>query len=261
MYVFKVVILTFLLSPLSSALTNNLIALFDYQKIYKHLDFSQYVKGSHINLYHFKTYDINFNILEYCLNALIPRDVDAGKLYLVPLKNSGKNCESTLLSSDKVFSKEFYNIEFQEDKQSFLIKLDQYHYNIELINIKHRHSEIFSSHQKINDYGPLIVGIGKGGYRLDKLKDDSICFDVDDQCKVIQNNCNLCENSSYYVKRSNCEKRYSRVCGIRRCGKRGEYACLRGDLYKKPYCLRNSTFAFCQEDNQVDCINGELICE
>jgi hypothetical protein len=264
MYVFKIIFL-FIISfnLLGAELEQRLLSTFSYKVLLdKELssDELNLPPGTHHALISFKVYDENFNALSYCLNIKAKEKVEPGELYLV---KSNESCEKTLLNSDKVWRSSYYNFEARFRNNNFYLQVDEKKYLVKLVNIKSLKKEKFSSHIAQNQYGAVEIGIGTQGSSLPQIQDGEICRQVNDDCKIVFDKCDLCTGGSYYFKNNKCTKFYSKVCGINTCGVRGEVACLRGSISTglSDYCIQDSPLGFCHDGSRVACVNNTLICE
>ena len=216
--------------------------------------------GTTHNIASFEVYSGSFFKKEYCLNLKSVNEEDPGELFLIQKK---KNCEDTLIEGKKVFKEKFYNLRVNINEKKIDIKLDTNHIEIPLINKKKLITKKFASHIKTSEYGSFEISTNLGGEKLHELVDGEICFETDDECNVVKDNCDQCPYGTYYIKNNACEKSYTKVCGIDRCGERLQYACIRGPSASgvKDYCIPDSPYGFCQPGLRVNCINKILICE
>lgn len=97
-----------------------------------------------------------------------------------------------------------------------------------------------------------------------KTKDGTSCLKVNDFCESSKDTCAKCKSGWYEVMDSACRDKYSRVCGIDKCGTKDNPACIRGvatvGLDTKFYCVNDSPFGFCQKGLRVMCLNDLLVC-
>lgn len=212
------------------------------------------------NVLEFKTYSGAFFTRSYCLNIQATKDSEPGELFIIEKKTT---CEETLIEKEKLFSKKYYNLKISFDFKKVLIKIDQEKIEVPLINFKQRENKKFSHHIKVNSHGSFEISTGLGGEKTQWLKDGDICYETDDDCQLVMDNCDMCPYGTYYIKNNQCKNNLTKVCGIDNCGERGQYACIRGPIASniKEYCMPDSPFGFCKPGLRVVCINGVLTCE
>lgn len=212
------------------------------------------------NILEFRTYSGAFFIKKYCLGITIADKNEPNELFVYETKD---NCSSPSLIEKKLFQKDFYNLHIKYQINLTELKIDQSKVKIPVLNHNYRVQKIFSHHETINQYGSFDLSIGLGGEKQEKVNQGEVCFQVDDDCQEIKDNCDLCPVGTYYIKANRCSKKYNRVCGIDNCGVRGNYACIRGHIASEviDYCIQDSPMGFCSDGSRVACVNGILICE
>jgi len=219
----------------------------------------------YLSLIQFDTYTNSFQKSSLCLNIKTKDKLDQGFLYLVQKKEAP--CSESLLDEEVLWKKKYYNFSIKLNRSYFVMKIDDKTYKLSFINVKNKNHQRGSSHIAKNKYGSTMISINSVQNSHPEvtlsLKDGEICRLVDDNCKVIFDKCDQCDNSSYYFKNNTCRSKNSKICGIDLCGQRGEVACLRGHEATKmsQYCIQDSPVGFCHGDLRVACINGILICE
>lgn len=216
--------------------------------------------GTLHNVITFKTYSGGFFTKEYCLNIQAVKDNEPGELFIVEKES---DCEASLMNGKKIFQLAFYNFQLELKEKFVLIKADKERLQIPLINKKYLENKKFTSHIASNSYGSFEISTGLGGKKREWLSAGSICYQTDDECNVIKDNCQKCPYGTYYIKNNACAKSMTKVCGIDQCGTQNNYACIRGPLASeiKEYCLPDSPYGFCHEGLRVSCVNKVLICE
>lgn len=95
------------------------------------------------------------------------------------------------------------------------------------------------------------------------LKNDQLCFGVNDDCEETQaSTCHLCPEGWYEVP-NGCPKG-PKFCGRLQCGGKNEPACRRGMKYqrvdKKFDCRTDSSFAYCQKGLLLQCEGLKAYC-
>jgi hypothetical protein len=106
---------------------------------------------------------------------------------------------------------------------------------------------------------PLEVKIASKQY----LADGTLCFQVDDGCNVLKNNCNDCESGSMPIISSKCDKEYNKICSVTACGNRGAPACVRGYNYSGKVidtgCIDGSSSGYCQGGLSAYCDERSIL--
>jgi hypothetical protein len=263
MHVFKIILLFIIFSNHSFALSKFLLSTFDYKvKIENNLnsDELKLPPKTYHHLVSFYAYTQDFKEKIYCLNIFTKDKLEPGLLYLT---ETDENCERSLMSEKKLWESVYYNYEINFNSNKLYLKIDKTEFDISLINNKKMFHQKFSSHTAKNSFGSVMLGLGKVGKERVKIKDGEICRQVNNDCSISLDQCDQCQGGSYYFKNSQCQKIYSKACGINPCGKRGEVACLRGYLASgiKDYCIQDSPVGFCFDGSRVACVNETLICE
>ena len=191
----------------------------------------------------------DFSNKEYCLLVKTPYELEPGKLKFVQVEGSN-NCSDSIFNPAVGKEYDFYNL-FIEYRDSVLsINPDKEKIGFNFFNLKSEAVEI-SIDGQLNSKSEA------------KLKDGQVCRQVLDSCEVTIDECDRCENSSYYVKNSACSSAYSKVCGIDNCGEKNNPACIRGEVATgvKDYCIQDSPVGFCIGAARVGCVDKMLICE
>lgn len=99
-------------------------------------------------------------------------------------------------------------------------------------------------------------------------KSQQFCYQVDKNCQVIKEfDCDSCRYGWTYVPGGECGEDFNAVCGVDRCGERGEFACPRGQAYLRGFvrdiepCSQDSPLGYCQEGLVPICDeNKNLVC-
>ena len=119
--------------------------------------------------------------------------------------------------------------------------------------------------------GLILLGQTKP-IEIKKLEDSNFetkkityCQKFNEKCEEIINwNCDSCAGGWFEVIDSGCQTKTSKVCGVNRCGEKNWPACLRGWQYTETqssyYCETGSKVGFCQDNLDVVCDNGLLVC-
>jgi hypothetical protein len=106
---------------------------------------------------------------------------------------------------------------------------------------------------------PLEVKIASKQY----LTDGSLCFQLDDSCNVLKNNCSDCEFGSIPVISSKCDKEYNKICSATSCGNRAAPACVRGYNYSGKNidkgCSDGVLSGYCQEGLSAYCDERNIL--
>lgn len=96
-------------------------------------------------------------------------------------------------------------------------------------------------------------------------KTAQVCRQVTNECVLVgQDECHLCRYGWFEVP-NGCAKEKLKFCGVDRCGKKGEPACLRGYRYQrsrlaKMDCTVDDSFAFCEQGLSIQCEGHLAIC-
>lgn len=192
-----------------------------------------------------------FERVDYCLLVKIPYKLEPGKIKFVRSKTLEKTCSEQLFAPQDSAEVEFYNLYIDYNQNELVLKVDQ-----------HVHRYKFSNMSQ----GSLLVSNDNGATSsgaVSLLKDGEVCRQVNSDCASGVDRCDDCENGSYYIKDNSCAQAYTKICGVDNCGKKGEPACVRGQVSTgvKDYCIQDSPVGFCSGKNRVACVNGKLICE
>jgi hypothetical protein len=199
-----------------------------------------------------------------CLIFDIPLKKEPGSLYVTKLKGD-ELCRFELYSKANYKLNGIYNMGLNLSKKRFQITIDTKIININLLNKDQGSRFQLGDHSGSRDrISGLKVSLAPSNGAISPLNDGTICYEVDDNCKVIKDlNCNLCRNGTYLVKASQCGTKLRQVCGSSKCGTKGSPACMRGVVasgYTGNYCIPDSPIGLCYKGLRVFCENGALIC-
>lgn len=190
-----------------------------------------------------------FERIQDCLIYKVPKKSEAGALSIVHVE-AGQDCRDHLYSQSVTVLKPIYNLGIDLQKNKLKLSIDKREVNISLLNTNEKKIIKISMSDSIITH-PLI-------------DDGETCFDVDSKCSIVQTNtCSFCKTSSYQVIASNCPTAVRKICGVKKCGIKGNPACIRGVLasgYKGDYCIPDSPIGICEKGLRVFCEKGELIC-
>ncbi|MBC77201.1 MAG: hypothetical protein CME64_14415 [Halobacteriovoraceae bacterium] len=191
----------------------------------------------------------NFKIKDYCLMVKTPYELEPGKMKFVSLDSESK-CSDAIFKEPVDQEFEFYNLMIKLKDNHLTLEFDKNKIEFSFFNIKSNAVE-------------LSMESADKGRQLQILKDGDVCRQVADDCTVVKDECDRCENGSYYLKNSSCLSSYSKVCGVDNCGLKNNPACIRGEVSTgvKDYCIQDSPVGFCIGDARVGCVNKTLICE
>jgi hypothetical protein len=214
-----------------------------------------------------EVYYLNHNFLSQkdCLIYEIPLKKKPGTLSLVKLATTNEKCQSQLFSKPLYMMKDVFNLGVELTTNLLKMSINSNVVKIKLLNKNQKGSFKLGDHFAANDNIPgLKVSLAFDDTGSTLLADGVICHDIDDSCNIkLDLNCDLCQNSSYTVKASQCERELRTVCGQQKCGIKGAPACLRGAKasgYTGNYCISDSPIGICYKGLRVFCENGSLIC-
>lgn len=224
-------------------------------------------KGTTQAIFEVEFLDAQFNKAHDCLIYSIPAGDDFGHLKIIanPLN---QKCEDIILEKAYAELKTIRNFTFEMKEEVLRIKVDTKDFIYTFLNFRQNKENKILSHSIPKT---LIVGLEVASsidYHLTEkvLADGELCFDIDDDCKILkENQCDQCQGGSYSVLGSKCEKQKKKFCGVDRCGEKNQPACSRGTLASgismTNYCINGSPLGFCNKGLNVVCINNTLICE
>lgn len=212
------------------------------------------------NVIEFKTYSGSFFSKTICFSIQMAK---VNEPHQLTFYESLDACESVIQAKKILFKDSFYNMNIQYEELSMKIKYDKKLINIPFYNFKAHEEKLFASHKSKNKYGSFEISVGLGGKKTDLIKEGDICYQLDEDCNVSVDNCEKCPVGTYYIKNSKCSRALTKVCGIDRCGEKGQAACVRGKIASgiEDYCIQDSPYGFCANDLRVACVNNKLICE
>lgn len=229
---------------------------------YKSLSEVNSPKGTVHELLKINFLDRNYRKVSDCVFYKIP-EFNEGVLFIV---ENPKNLKCKDLVADKAYVKlqNIRNLGIEIGKK-LIIKIDLVKLKYNLLNLSKKRSKKLLSSSALNT-SLIASDVEYSLDRSDELKDGEICFDIDDECKVlIEDKCDSCVGSSFAVIASSCGVKYQRRCGENICGTKNNPACIRGfktsGVSPQNYCINDSPVGFCQEGLRVVCENGTLICE
>lgn len=192
----------------------------------------------------------NFQKRINCLVYSIPKKQQTGHLKIIAPK-LGQSCEEVIFDKGIKEWKEVYNFAFNVEKSILILKIDTQEIKIPMMNLNQQDSSLLVSFS--NSSKPGI-----------SLKENDICFDVNDDCEEsVKYQCQLCPNGIQNIIASSCPTKLRKICSKERCGQSGGYACMRGYAatgYTGDYCINDSPIAFCEGDSRVICVDGILKC-
>lgn len=217
--------------------------------------------------------DKDFNQARDCVLYRVPSNEKEGELKIIPNRDA-RPCKELVGDDEYISLQGIINFGFEfnhstESKENLTLKIDTHRlkYNFLNLDLKKYDESILSSSAKVTKFkGALITSDISYSLEKEYHKDGKVCFDVNDECKIIiEDSCDLCETSSFKTVSSACPTKYRRVCGRDICGTKGQAACLRGYLASgldpSSYCINDSPVGICQKGLRVICENGTLICE
>lgn len=233
---------------------------------------------------------------EVCLLYKVPHLTDEtteyGELLFV---ESIDDCSVNLSSNNKRITNLKYikNLKLYLKKQKLILKFkyknEKYSISLDLSNIElGRYREIIgevgrdvhrrysSGIKDLASSNSYILGpdfdISSSYKLLGKIEDRYSkktlirCHDVKDNCKVNGAfTCSQCKFGWFNAIASECKTKYVKFCGPRRCGEKGEPACIRGNIYRRSknlsLCFDGSPAGFCQKGLKTTCNDEKvLIC-
>lgn len=188
----------------------------------------------------------NFRPLKDCVFYQVPKAEQTGTLYTV--QTSVENdCEDFLLDFSGLKKEGIFNFAFEVKKKAFRFYLDD---KTLTFSFPKKKTVLVSTLKDESQY---------------KLKNEQICYRVDDNCSVTQSNqCHLCPKSFLNIVDSNCPSDYSKICVDHGCGDLNQPACIRGRAasgFKLNYCLPDSPIGFCRPGLRVICEAERLVCK
>lgn len=217
--------------------------------------------------------DQNLNEVSDCVFYRVPSENEEGKLKVVANPEI-KSCQGLLAEEGYVEFEDIINFGYEyndslKSKENLILKIDTHDFKYDFLNLKKKikkHELLNSSASQTKIKGAVISS--EINYKKEEviLKEGTICFDVQNDCKVIKKDeCHLCEKGYYQTVSSACPRLFRKVCGKDRCGTKNNPACLRGymasGLDPKAYCIQGSPVGICQKGLRVVCINNTLFCE
>lgn len=204
----------------------------------------------------------DFDYTKDCLIYTVPANKNPGELKIINIRY-WENCRDHLFSTKAIAKTKVYNLALELKGRDLLINEDLKKFKLTFFNmvLEKNHKIFETSASKTLVSGVQISFVDDAG---DKLKNDELCYDVDDKCReILRNQCQRCPGGVYPVMASNCARKVRKYCGNKACGIKGNPACIRGykaTNYSGPYCINDSPLAYCIQPARVMCINGELIC-
>jgi len=266
-------IFTFFFAINSFAKTNSWDDLILRWMSVQRIEFSEYVKneepiknpaGATIVLARLILLNENFSYEKDCLVYSVPSKQTNGKLSIINIGYE-KKCEDYILTNKSQLYEfdNIYNLAISYKKRDLILDVDMKKYHFKFFNyLDTKKPQLLDTSATLTQIpGVQISFVTPSSNSF--LKNGEICFDVDDRCKVLKDECFRCSGAVYPAIASNCKEQVRRYCGDSQCGIKGAPACIRGfsaSGYTGPFCINDSPIGYCEKPLRVICIDNELIC-
>lgn len=205
-------------------------------------------------------------ILYDCLYYKPVNTKEAG-VFKVIKNPKNDSCQKIVFEKSYFKTDEVFNFKLNIKKNILELYIDKDLYTFKMLNYGSYANTLYKGAVKETEYQGIsyFSDIKERSLKKEiKLKDGMSCLKVNDFCESSVNTCKTCVNGWHEVMDSACKNKFSRVCGIDKCGTKDNPACLRGiatvGLDPKFYCINDSPFGFCQQRLRVFCSNSKLVC-